>query len=349
MLDRGLFDAAGWFEFLCNTQKRLSAEDREIITRFFTLELWRKRENGVFLFTSDRATSLKREQHDKLTTRGGSVMNAEILKGLRASYEAVAGRHSHEFPHLYHVDTSFVNGEPPSFQQIAFCVAEKMTHIMEEASTQMLLVTEPVAFRGFERARDVMEKTIKSILNDNRPRFLDRAEAEKTLDVQQVVPYAVLQREDGTYFWARRRSNVRRKELQGKHTILVGGHAEKRDWDAGSPRDVFTQCLRRELEEELVGVQILDIEPLGFLHDPRSTMGEHHLAFVHRIRVGGQTGIRRQAIDQEFGRESVSWKNPEEIKDAAKQLDPWSQFVAHGLFDAPSPKGEPLLFSDPES
>ena len=63
-------------------------------------------------------------------------------------------------------------------------------------------------------------------------------------------------------------------------------------------------------------------------------MGSHHLAFIHRVRVGGRTLIRRQAIDQEFGREPVSWKTPEQICDAAASLDPWSQLVAAQLFGA---------------
>jgi hypothetical protein len=63
ILDRGLFDVAGWMEFLCNAQNRISEEDKNKITSFFQLDLWIRRENAVFLFLADHPTSLKREIH----------------------------------------------------------------------------------------------------------------------------------------------------------------------------------------------------------------------------------------------------------------------------------------------
>ena len=340
LLDRGLFDLAGWMEFLCSSQQRIAPADRDRIVNFFTLDLWRQRENAVFLFTADHATSMYREDDNKLTSQPGSVMNKETLAQLRDAYSATAGRWNKEFNRLYHVDTSFRKGRPPSFQQIAYVVAAKIIDTIEELSTQMLLVTEPVSFGGFVTDPETRSSTVARILKDGQPTFVDRDEAEETTRMQQVVPYAVLVDESGRYFWARRRADVRRKELQRRHTILVGGHAERRDWDPQAPAAVFEQCLRRELEEELIGIRILDTEPLGFIHDTRNRVGALHLAFIHRVRVGGRTVIRRQAIDQEFGRESVSWKTEAEIRDSSQTLDPWSQLVAAELFGAPVPDAD---------
>lgn len=331
LLDRALFDVMGWVEFLCSSLQRITEDDRDRISAFFALDFWGRRQNGVFLFTADHKTSLERENHDKLTARPGSVMNRETLEQLQQAYHDVALREVEQFNRLYHLDTSHTRGSV-SFQRIAYVVAEKIIDVMEELTTHMLLVTEPVSFQGFTDNRDIVRATVEKIINKNQPQFLERWEAEKTLQVQQVVPYAILQNQQGKYFWAQRRAKLRRKELQKKYTILVGGHAEKRDWDKRAPEELFARCLRRELEEELVGLRILNIEPLGFVNDPRNNMGAHHLAFVHRIRVGGKTGIRRQAIDQEFGRESVGWKTADEIRAAVSELDPWSQIVAHALF-----------------
>lgn len=341
ILDRGLFDLAAWAEFLCASQRRITEEDRERFIEFFTLDLWSRREIAVFLFTADHQTSLKRENQDKLTDKPGSVMNKETLSQLRKAYEYAASRLSSCFPRLYHVDTSYRNGGPPSFQRIAFVVADKLVTLMEELGTQMILVTRTTEFTGFVLDNERVQKTERAILQ--KPTFLKREEAESSRDYQQVVPYAVLKNEDGRFFWARRRADVRRKELRGKYTILVGGHAEKRDLDPGQPEAVFQTCLKRELEEELIGLRIGKIQPLGFIHDPRNEMGAHHLAYVHEVEVSGRTLIRRQAIDKEFGREGVSWKTGDEIKEAAGELDPWSQLVAQKLFGAAVP--DPTLFS----
>ncbi|MEP0841892.1 MAG: NUDIX domain-containing protein [Phycisphaerae bacterium] len=349
LLDRGLFDVAGWMEYLRKAEGRLSEEDRDCIVGFFARDLWRCRQNMVFLFTADHATSLRRETEDKLTLEAGSVMNADILDKLKDAYKSVANRLSDQFDLVYHVDTSFQDqsGRRPSFQQIAYVIAERIVKLIQELSAQVLLVTTPVDFKGFESSDEQIEKTVASILNSNKPRFLARESAEKTLDVQQVVPYAVLVNTEGKYFCAKRRSDVDRKELQGKHTLLVGGHAEQRDWDEAKPNQVFENCLRREIDEELIGAQVRKVRPVGFIHDVRSRMGSQHLAFIHEITVGGRTVIRRQALDQEFGRETVSWKTKEEIKTLVKELDPWSQFVAAALFDAsiPSSDGDPTLFA----
>ncbi|MCG3139113.1 MAG: hypothetical protein HJJLKODD_02991 [Phycisphaerae bacterium] len=345
ILDRGLFDIAAWMEFLCTSQKRISEDDRIRITDFFISDLWRRRVQTVFLFTADYPTSLIRETSHKLTEEPGSVMNEDTLTQLLDAYTVVGTRHAALFDHLYHVDTSFVKDQSPSFQRIAYVVADAIVSLMEELGTQMLLVTDRVLFDGFVTEQTTVQAKVAQIVSEKK--FLERSDAEKSQDVQQVVPYAIVENDDGRYFWARRKSNVKRKALQGKNTILVGGHAEKRDWHESEPASVFERCLRRELEEELVGIQVREVIPLGLIHDSRNEMGYHHLAFIHRVKIGGKTSIRRQALDQEFGRESVSWKTADEIKQAVVELDPWSQLVAHELFGATIPplSSDPTLFT----
>ncbi len=348
LLDRGLFDVAGWMQFLQSSQKRIDEKDADSMIAFFTSDLWARRESGVFLFTADHETSLKREVEGKLTTKPGSVMNAETLGQLRQAYQDIAERLGTQFNRLYSVDTSFRNGNSPNFQQIAFMVASKMVDILEELTDQMLLVTKTVGFDGFVTEDKEIRDNTDRILKGGSPDFVNREEAEKSGEMQQVVPYALLINDEDRYFHARRRHDVRRKELRRKHTILVGGHAEKRDWKPGDPASIFEQCLRRELEEELVGIRIVDIKPIGFISDTRNEMGSHHLAFVHLVKVGGKTAIRRQAIDQEFGRETVSWKSKDEIKKLIADLDPWSQLVASRLFGAklPTVHRQETLFSN---
>ena len=348
ILDRGLFDVAGWMEFLLD-QGRLSKSDRDAITAFFLLDLWRARENCVFLFTADHQTSLERETYQRLTTQSGAVMNRDVLAQLQRAYDQAATRQGHLFPRLYSVDTSRRGDGAPSFQQIAYAVAKTIVDVLDALGTQSLLVTNPAPFEGFNTERSTLEAMVETILNNNAPRFRAREEVEDDLQVQQVVPYAVLKDSKGRFFWAKRRADARHKELRAKYSLLAGGHAEERDWNREEPQAVFERCLRRELEEELIGIQITRIEALGFINDTRNKMGCHHLAFIHQVEVGGRPLIRRQAIDKEFGRETVSWKTPEEIKAGALELDPWSQLVAERLFGAVVSQSDedPTLFTGP--
>ncbi len=270
-------------------------------------------------------------------------MNQDTLKQLQEAYQTAAESfEGGTAPKIFHVDTSDTGNSPVSFQQVAYVVATAVTEVIEGLSAQMLLVTKPVAFEMFNRDKDVIEETIGTILRDGKPQFLGRETAEKSHDMQQIVPYAVLENPDELYFFARRRSDARRVDLRGRGTLLVGGHAEQRDWDPNAPGSIFQRCLRRELDEELVGISIDRIDPVGFINDNRNAMGKQHLAFIHKVKVGGRALIRRQALDVEFGRGSNEWLTRDEIAERMGELDPWSQLVASGLFELPMPESSQM-------
>lgn len=343
LLDRGLFDFAAWMEFLYTHEKRITADDHKRAVEFFMIDLWRRRENAVFLFTADHKTSLKREHNCKLTTAGGSMMEAEKLANLLQSYEETARQIGGHFCHVFRIDTSIRSEGRPDFQKIAFVVAERIVEIIDDLGTQNILMIEAVDFEGFNRDPEKIEATCRSILKDGRPSFMPREKAEEAEKFQQVVPYALLKNDQGRYFLARRRPDSSRDVLRRKLTCLVGGHAEQRDWDSGAPEGVFTRCLERELEEELVGINIRSMKPLGFISDRRTHVGTLHLAYVFEVEIGGNVGIRRQAIDREFGREALDWVDKSSLCQKVADLDPWSQLVAAELFGATLPPSDQLF------
>ncbi len=343
LLDRGLFDVAGWMEFLQSEQRRITLEDKSRIIEFFTLDFWRRRINGVFLFAADHDTSIARETNSKLCTAPGSVMNRTTLTALLDAYKRVAAEIASDFDSLFLVDTSFRNGYKLDFQMVAFQVAEKIVEVFENLGTQELLVTDRVGVEGFELDESAVAETREAILRDGAPTFVNRREAEESATLKQVVPYALLKNKGGKYFRARRRADLRRKELRKKLTILVGGHAERKDWDASAPGQVFENCLKRELDEELVGIRIESITPVGFVFDPHTSVGNLHLAYIHEVTIGGTAAVRRQAVDKEFGREAIEWITADEICECVDELDPWSQLVAARLFGAELPPNEGLF------
>jgi predicted NUDIX family phosphoesterase len=332
--------------FLQASQARLSEDDRNVIDRFLTLDLWCRREVCVFLFSADHETSLNRESSFKLIESHGSVMNPDVIGKLNDAYTLAADRQCSRFT-IVRVDTSFMNGETPSFQRIAFVVAERILDMMHTLLDQRLLVTEPLGFEGLTDSPEETEAVLGRILNDGNPRFMERSAAEASGTYVQVVPYAYLKDAAGRYFIARRRADHPRTELRGTYTMLAGGHAEQKDWDSSDPAGVFERCLRRELDEELIGLEIRSVRRVGVINDSRSSVGTHHLAILFEVEVGGAPKVRRQATDQEFGREAVSWKTGEEIGRFVADLDPWSQLVAAREFKLPVPElpNEPTLFT----
>jgi len=345
ILDRGLFDAVVWAQFLYEPNHRITDDDRKLMQGFFTLDLWRQRESAVFLFTADQTTSLARETHSKLTLKGGGAMNADFLNNLLKAYTRAADEWEAEFPHILHFDTSFdVKGISPPFARIAMMVVEQIIEQIETSTMQQLLVTEPIHEAGFITDPRMLAITLERVVQ--HPQFMDREQAEQTTSVQQIVPYGLLKNREGRILTLRRRVRGEREELAGKRTFLVGGHAEKKDWDAGEPSGVFERCLRREVSEELIGVNVESMRRIGIINDVRNRVGNKHMAVIFEAEVGGSAGVRRQTVDREFGRESAEWKSPEEICQEMADLDPWSQLVAAKLFDAiiPDSAGGPTLF-----
>lgn len=343
LLDRGLFDIAAWMEFLNKSERRITDDDQKTIEEFFRLDFWRRRINAVFVFTANHETSMARENDSKLTSKLGSMMNAEKLGNLLDAYSSSVKRLSSAFPQVFEIDTSYRKTWHPDFQTVAYKVGDRIVSVLDQLGTQELLVTASPNFEGLRTDDAFVGQMCKQILQNGSPKFLERANAEQSMQDVQVVPYALIRNADGKYFMAKRRADLKRKELRAKLTILAGGHAERRDFDPAQPARVFETCLRRELEEEFVGIRIESINPVGFLYDPHSQVGTLHMAFVHEAEIGGRMAIRRQALDKEFGREAVEWVDEVTIKTRADDLDPWSQIVAHKRFGAPLPPSGQLF------
>ena len=96
ILDRGLFDALAWFQLLENSGE-ISREVRDTIHNFLLVERWKSVIDEVFLFTADSATSLERENEDKLIDEPGRAMNPDFLDKLNCAYSEVREQYGEQF------------------------------------------------------------------------------------------------------------------------------------------------------------------------------------------------------------------------------------------------------------
>lgn len=344
LLDRGLFDWVVWLEFLHTKERSIDQSLCNTMASFALAAPWLEREQALFLFTADSQTSLERERSSQLTMKPGRAMNPQFLDDLRTCYDSILARQADRLPTVFRIDTSRVRGVAPSFQRVAYVVADKMLSIVEESTSQVLMVIPPIFEKGVVDAPDVLNRVRAMAIGS--PKFIPRTEAELSTRYQQIVPYGVLRNNEGKYLCAKRRTDER-PQLAGKTTMLFGGHAEARDWNSGTPDGVFERCLRRELGEELIGVTVNSARLFALVNDRSSEMGKRHLAFVHEVEVGGRVAIRRQTADREFGRDGPEWKSREEIIEQMAKLDPWSQLVAAKIFNvSPSIDAQSLLFEN---
>lgn len=132
ILDRGLFDALVWFDLLASGGT-INADDRKTIHQFLLLDKWRSVIDVVFLFKVDSATSMERENRDKLIQEPGRAMNPAFLEALNASYDRVRDEYSALFPRFELIDTS--NSASTTPQSTAFQVTSIILDRLEERLT----------------------------------------------------------------------------------------------------------------------------------------------------------------------------------------------------------------------
>ena len=130
ILDRGLFDALVWFQLL-ESNGQISGAERETIQSFIALEKWRSVIDSVFLFTADSATSMERENADKLIDEPGRTMNPEFLDNLNQAYSEVRKGYEGEFK-ITDIDTS--KNENTTAQSTAARVADSILDLFPNLS-----------------------------------------------------------------------------------------------------------------------------------------------------------------------------------------------------------------------
>lgn len=105
ILDRGLFDALGWLQWL-RMRETISLHELRIVQGFLLLENWRRLIDLVFLMTTTPETALEREERDKVVHMPGTVMNKQALESINEAYQAAYMNFKTEFHHIEPLDTT---------------------------------------------------------------------------------------------------------------------------------------------------------------------------------------------------------------------------------------------------
>jgi predicted NUDIX family phosphoesterase len=154
-------------------------------------------------------------------------------------------------------------------------------------------------------------------------RLIDRAICETDEATLQLLPYNVLQRENGDIFMYARGKGGAEARLVGNLSIGVGGHVDEEPAADESLYDLMQREAKREIKEE-VGIVIATT--IGFhwlLRDMTNPVGRVHLGLVSLIQVD-----ENQVASQEPGViESGCWQSLASLKEPEtyNRLESWSQ------------------------
>lgn len=151
---------------------------------------------------------------------------------------------------------------------------------------QVLVFTEEVfnelRFEGFTA------NVNRFLLNErwlNSLHFVDRAFAETTERLKQVISYDVIEQQGKIFIYERTKKGGEAR-LHSKCSIGVGGHVSKNTDIAENMLQVINNGRIRELKEE-VGLNPEDfvLEPLGCLYSSADAVSRVHFGVAHKVIV----------------------------------------------------------------
>ena len=96
IVDRGLLDSLVWLH-LQEARGELTPEEYDTIEAFTLLQRWRSLFDAVVVMRVSAKEAIKRENAQRLSHKGGSIMNPEILRALATSVSETIDRYGNEF------------------------------------------------------------------------------------------------------------------------------------------------------------------------------------------------------------------------------------------------------------
>jgi len=179
---------------------------------------------------------------------------------------------------------------------------------------------------GFTRFGDGLGEDAFHGIVEEHGFFVERAYAERTPSLKQVIPYTIVTR-DGEVFLLRRNANGGESRLFNKLSIGVGGHINPVDLptDGEARRNPIPAATRREVaEEELEIIGTFGVQAAGILNDDSNPVGAVHVGLVQVLTVDGTVAVRE--TDQLEGR-FVSLAEIESLLDGDANLETWSSLL----------------------
>ncbi|SRR6266851_3614935 len=255
ILDRGLFDATSWLRMMENLA-RLQRHERESIENFLLLNDWRKRITGVVVMTANPIDSMKRERGylgvitEEGATRGGSIMNQDVLATFKTTVEGVAKQYERDFD-IALFDTSSAKFNDKLSQTCEAVATKVLDWIDGHVQEEILYIPQSKVLSFFSTEKTWLGPTeAKHLVEVFRTEgaFAPRDQVEGDPKLIQALPVVVIRNARGEVLRLRRRERDKSNYLHERLVIWAGGHVREEDKSNGDP--ILASAVR-ELSEEL--------------------------------------------------------------------------------------------------
>lgn len=350
ILDRGIFDALCWFQWLVDN-KKMENEQREVTENFILMEELVKCIDIVFAFCVSPKVSIEREYATLLTDKLGSIMNEKVLGEYLNSIENTIVNKSRFFHKVFKIETSSKNQDE---------VGKEVTTITLETLKDLLM--ERIGY--FER-NEVLKEILssKQVFYDSQLekmlssiKFGLRDKVEESFDFLQPIPIAIITNKTKNKILVIKKNKNAVSEYspeRNKILLYIGGHSRYEDATEVTSHDFISICkstLKREIKEEIgISIALNGINPF-YIYTPTNERSEKHLAVCFFVQID-EEGIKLRLDSNELilnkGKsKSGRFLSIDEICQEP-ELEQWSKMILKHCFDVEYKSSNQLtLFDD---
>lgn len=278
ILDRGVFDALVWNEWLEMTGKITSAEADQV-AQFFTMERWTQLIDVIFVLTCDPKVSIEREYADQLTTKRGTIMAEETLKQFLEATDKTLKEYSNKFKKIVTIDTSATRTRQ-GVAKITDEALKVLNEFLDESICVVPVDTVTIALpdSGFVSDPNTISSFVETVKRAKI--FLPRSQAEQNPNYLQPIPCAVLRYNDKVLLLKRKKPG---HPLHDTYAVWAGGHVIQGD----NGPNILLNTLNRELTEEVFIKEAFELNPIpiGLIRTNEDARASRHIAVLYELSL----------------------------------------------------------------
>jgi predicted NUDIX family phosphoesterase/thymidylate kinase len=338
ILDRGVFDALVWNEWLEMTGK-ITREEAKQVAQFFTMKRWTELVDIVFVLTCDPKISIEREYADQLTTKRGTIMAEETLRQFLQATDKTIKEYGKTFKKIVPIDT----GNTKTREGVAR-IADEALKVLDEFLDEMICVVPISAVKGaLPEAGFVSDQKLVSDFIDTVKKektFVPRSQAEQNANYLQPIPCAMLRYDDRVLLLRRKKPG---HPLHDTYAVWAGGHVVQAD--DGS--EILLNTLNRELTEEVFIKEAFELNPspIGLIRTDEDARASRHVAILYEITLKSENVAL--ALNQKEFRStrgsSMSGRlvQIKEMADLYDDMGDWSKFIVDHFWPEQAQRTKP--------
>jgi predicted NUDIX family phosphoesterase len=323
ILDRGIFDALVWNEWLHMTGKVTASEARQV-EQFFEMKRWVDLIDLVFVVRCDPKVSIEREYADQLTSKRGTIMAENTLQQFLQAIDRTVQNNGSKFKKIVPIDTTNMKTRE-SVAKVADEALRALNGFLDESICVIPVVAAShLPESGFIGDERIVNGFVEAV--QTQKQFLPRSQAEQNATYLQPIPCAMLRYGDKVLVLRRKKAG---HPLHYTYALWAGGHVAQTD----DGEEILINSLNRELTEEVFIKEAFDLNPvpLGLIRTNEDARASRHIGVLYEIKL--TSADVALALNQKEFREtrgsSMSGRliDLPQLAEIYSEMGDWSKFI----------------------